>query len=1140
MLFTSASHLLNVCRSVDRFRRLVILLVLAALVPVARAATPAGRRSYQLAGGDAATTLRQFVEQSGEQVVYLVPKVRGVTTNPVTGEFTAREVLERMLAHTALIIVEDQKTGALLVQRATNGTRPPAVPPAAPPKTAAKPSSTSTMQTPSLLTRVVVALASLAAPIATAAQPAPTTNDPGNNPVQLSPFEVRSDLDVGYVATSSLAGSRMNTDLRDTPVAISVFTRDFLDDIGKVDVNQAIEYGLNTISEVGFTGNDFNENNFNFRIRGIGSAQRARNYFKTQLNLDVYNTERIDFARGPNAILFGEASPSGIVNTSTKFARLNQNRTSIQFRAASYDDRRVSLDVNRSIGRNLAVRANVLWQDAEGYREFEYKKKKGFALAGTWRPFAKTQIRLEGESIDIDENRSRPWPAYDAFSVWEAAGRQGAGSATTWGTNNATGTTRLLGGNGLIVADSGVLGGVPLYMNSAAPIAVGDPNQFRVSTGPTNIPGLNQSPQVLDFSRHPRNGNLAGAGARSDSAAQVGGIYVEQQIGDNLTIELAAGAEYEKRLWSNPIGFAGITVRYDANAFLPTFDASGQQNGIVANPNFRRQFTFGTHQDRGFKNYRVQERATATYNLELDKLFTGRPKLGKILGRHRLAALVSNEDFITDVLTSRETNISPSRLNANYFAGANLIQRLSYVDMFSDNRAERGARDPRLQPLNNATIANRSGLNAGGGTVTNAMVRDTWTWNKNILGTRMFAMQNYFLNGRLVGLFGWRHDDLKSYRSTQVRNSVTSEGTGFIRDPAPAVDVSGRTFTRGLVGHVTPWLSLYVNEADNFQVQGATQVFGNVARTSGAVDSRPAIGNKKGEGRDAGVKFNLFNGKLYASLGWYRVADANRFTNVDGNFVNNNGLVEAIWTAINNDTPLYDVMGNDTQATVSQGYELEIVANPTKQLRFSLNLKNADTKVSDLFPAITSYMAEHRDTWLAPANANKIVGTGFGSATGKTVAQVVAETDLLLRTVKAPEGRAPVMDRKITGNLFAKYSFTSGFLKNFAIGGGVNYRDKALLAYRIQTDQAAAYTPAYTDYNALLQYGGRLWREKLRYTLQLNVDNLTDNQKPQAVNGGQAVPGNASQAILPTMDGVVPFFILPEPRRFSVSATFTF
>ena len=70
------------------------------------------------------------------------------------------------------------------------------------------------------------------------------------NDVQtLSPFEVNMDRDVGYIAANSLAGGRLNTDLRDTAVAISVFTKDFLDDIGVRTVNDALEYGLNTATE---------------------------------------------------------------------------------------------------------------------------------------------------------------------------------------------------------------------------------------------------------------------------------------------------------------------------------------------------------------------------------------------------------------------------------------------------------------------------------------------------------------------------------------------------------------------------------------------------------------------------------------------------------------------------------------------------------------------------------------------------------------------------------------------------------------------------------------------------------------------------------------------------------------------------
>ena len=40
------------------------------------------RKSYDIAGGDAVTTLKRFADESGRQVVFLVDAVRGVTTNP--------------------------------------------------------------------------------------------------------------------------------------------------------------------------------------------------------------------------------------------------------------------------------------------------------------------------------------------------------------------------------------------------------------------------------------------------------------------------------------------------------------------------------------------------------------------------------------------------------------------------------------------------------------------------------------------------------------------------------------------------------------------------------------------------------------------------------------------------------------------------------------------------------------------------------------------------------------------------------------------------------------------------------------------------------------------------------------------------
>ncbi|MCX6951181.1 MAG: TonB-dependent receptor plug domain-containing protein, partial [Verrucomicrobia bacterium] len=95
---------------------LATLATCAFVVPSA-AAEGESRRFYALAPGDAAVTLKRFAEESGHQVVYLVDTVRGLRTNAVEGEFSAREALARLVANTGLTVREDEKSGALMVNR---------------------------------------------------------------------------------------------------------------------------------------------------------------------------------------------------------------------------------------------------------------------------------------------------------------------------------------------------------------------------------------------------------------------------------------------------------------------------------------------------------------------------------------------------------------------------------------------------------------------------------------------------------------------------------------------------------------------------------------------------------------------------------------------------------------------------------------------------------------------------------------------------------------------------------------------------------------------------------------------------------------------------------------------------------------
>ena len=60
-------------------------------------AAEAEKRTFNLPRGDAAETLKDFATAAGTPIVYLVDRIRGATTNSVSGELTPREALEQML-----------------------------------------------------------------------------------------------------------------------------------------------------------------------------------------------------------------------------------------------------------------------------------------------------------------------------------------------------------------------------------------------------------------------------------------------------------------------------------------------------------------------------------------------------------------------------------------------------------------------------------------------------------------------------------------------------------------------------------------------------------------------------------------------------------------------------------------------------------------------------------------------------------------------------------------------------------------------------------------------------------------------------------------------------------------------------------
>lgn len=50
--------------------------------------------------------------------------------------------------------------------------------------------------------------------------------------IELSPFVVNTSRDTGYQATSTLAGTRLNTPVNELAASISIYTKDLMDDLG--------------------------------------------------------------------------------------------------------------------------------------------------------------------------------------------------------------------------------------------------------------------------------------------------------------------------------------------------------------------------------------------------------------------------------------------------------------------------------------------------------------------------------------------------------------------------------------------------------------------------------------------------------------------------------------------------------------------------------------------------------------------------------------------------------------------------------------------------------------------------------------------------------------------------------------------
>lgn len=529
-------------------------------------------------------------------------------------------------------------------------------------------------------------------------QPATTAATMDEDTVELSPFVVNeAEGDEGYQATTTLAGSRVRTDLKDIGSAISVVTKKLINDVGATNSQTLLQFTTNT--EVGGLRGNFsglgntatlNESSrllrpsSNTRVRGLEEADNTRDYFLTEIPWDSYNIDRVEIQRGPNSILFGLGSPAGIVNTSTAGASF-KTAGKLENRVSRFGSMRTVLDLDYAILKGeLAVRMIGLDDHAKYQQKPAFNRDQRLYGALRYDPkflrfdSARTSIRANAEFGDVKANRPRMLPPVDAISqffnvldkqvfdsaVEDRAGGMrtgsgpiksatdgylarsfGSGLALRYDTNSATpnsynvGTIRVDGN----LVPSGAINGLPFYRSMATTAYA----QWAKDQSNTLLPGAATGfykdksltdRSTFDFFNELIDGDTARQWQRWNTFnVNISQTFLDNRIGIEAVIDHQSYQDGQVSL----LGGSPV-INVDTNKTIIT---GLTEVGGIENPNAGRAVIGGTGEFGGSSSdiTRDSKRMTLTGDLRSEDLF-GKGKLSRIFGHHVFTGLIAEDE----------------------------------------------------------------------------------------------------------------------------------------------------------------------------------------------------------------------------------------------------------------------------------------------------------------------------------------------------------------------------------------------------------------------------------------------------------------------------------------------------------------
>ncbi|WP_084454954.1 TonB-dependent siderophore receptor [Comamonas composti] len=307
---------------------------------------------FQLEAQPLAQALNHWARQTRMQLLVQQDLVAGKNAPSVSGKWTPREALERLLAGSGLQGRFDGNLVTIELRSRASSTTP-------------------------ALPEVEVS--------------AQSYQEVGNGPV------------LGYVAKRSLTATKTDTPLMETPMSIHVVSKEQIENLGAQQLTQSLRYTPGLSADMRGDTSRFDMMAF----RGIGGVSdtflyldglrmpRGASYLVPQI--DAFLLERAEVLKGPASVMYGQAPLGGIVSMVSK-RPTPEAFHEVGISAGSHNRRQLGWDSGGALNEDASVqyRLTALGRKSDTSVDMTQEERVLIAPSITWKPNADTQLTVMG------------------------------------------------------------------------------------------------------------------------------------------------------------------------------------------------------------------------------------------------------------------------------------------------------------------------------------------------------------------------------------------------------------------------------------------------------------------------------------------------------------------------------------------------------------------------------------------------------------------------------------------------------------------------------------------------------------------------------------------------------------------------